>query len=805
MRIVSFVTDRVKIFTGKKHSFTMESGAFKFKFASGLASPLALMMVIILAFFAIGAWSLRPSLLAAEGSEKAKSTSKSAVSESHRLVATYYSVTNNMQATLMLSNQGPGTIPVRISLFDKVGAPKNLPPITLSGHEVRAFGLRQYIQPGSGFDEGSLQVEYEGKFLELGGVVNMVDAEQSLSFDEELTEPAKAFASTRLEGVYWLPNNNAEIKLALSNTSNSPLLVAIATLGEGQGGSAATITLAPRETRVLGSERSHGDRDLKFPGTAGGISIKHSGRPGDLVAFGHVRETEKGFSNVIDFVDPQKAKSARLDGAGLRFGKVAGQPLSQAAVVRNISFAPVTVAGRIPYTTVDGSQNVTSLQTLKLAPGEVKKLNLNIQSSTEVAAAGLELISSGQPGSIIAAALSHSANRNHVFRVPMRDATMQASSTGHYPWSIDESSATVVYIKNASDGPKEFTIYVGFAGGDYALGVKTIPAGQTLVYDVRQLRDSQKPDSKGLVIPLNVQRGQVHWSVRGAEIRALIGRAEQANLTTGVSMTSACGVCCPDSFQYAWLTPGSASGIVGSTTQFLAFRQDRDCYQFIREYQWAYPLGWSCDNTSVATVNTSGFATAVGVGDTWIRNIYDAEQYVENVEDCIVVPVGANAAASCTVSAFVPHHLKILTDTVDYPNCPGTIRRSLRFQVVDVNSDPYPGQCLGCLKTKEKFTNFVNNTCSSDNPSASGCSETTGTDGRFPDTLSVTVCSGAATCGFSMTQEYQWCPPTGSPVTLGKSQTVVRRNEVIVAGNSTMSETNLAGKFLYPSGMVQDK
>lgn len=68
----------------------------------------------------------------------------------------------------------------------------------------------------------------------------------------------------------------------------------------------------------------------------------------------------------------------------------------------------------------------------------------------------------------------------------------------------------------------------------------------------------------------------------------------------------------------------------------------------------------------------------------------------------------------------------------------------------------------------------------------------------------MTTCSGSANCGFSMTQEIQWCPPTGDPITVGKSETTVHKDEIIVAGNSTNSSTNLAGKFLYADGTVKN-
>ncbi|MBI1761598.1 MAG: hypothetical protein HYR56_09205, partial [Acidobacteria bacterium] len=72
------------------------------------------------------------------------------------------------------------------------------------------------------------------------------------------------------------------------------------------------------------------------------------------------------------------------------------------------------------------------------APGEVRKLELTpviarLSRHAAVAAAGLEFTYAGEPGSLIAAALSLSNDRNQVFRVPMRDAAVQSSSTGEYP------------------------------------------------------------------------------------------------------------------------------------------------------------------------------------------------------------------------------------------------------------------------------------------------------------------------------------------------------------------------------------
>lgn len=532
----------------------------------------------------------------------------------HKLVASYYSVRENLKATLMLSNQGPTQLPVRVHLFSPNGAQFELPVITLTGNEVRAIDLRQSINAGSSFEDGSVEVDYEGRTLELGGLVVLMNSAQSLVFEEELSEPAKGFASTRLEGLWWRPTGSTEVRLALSNNTSAAVAVTVRTREEGQGDSAArTITLAAHETRVQSTEDHNGNNELDLHGTVGGISISYAGTPGAVVAHGLIQEPAKGFSNVIDFADPQKAKLTRLDGGGLRFGTVAGKSLSQVAVLRNISNAPTTVSGRIPYTLSNGNKATATIPTYQLAPGEVKKVNLPaISSANQSTEAGLEFNYTGNPGSVIASALSLSSDRNQVFRVPMRDASVQASSTGTYPWSINDSSSTYIYIKNASDSVKSFTFKVSFQGGGYTLGLKSAQAGQTLAFNLRDLRDQQKKDGNGKVIPLNITHGQVHWSVQGAETRPLIGRAETADFINGTSTTSACFVYCPDSIDYPVINPDTFMGAPNTTKQFRGFRQDVDCYGSPSSL---YECGgiWQSENTTVATIN-DGLANMLAAG-----------------------------------------------------------------------------------------------------------------------------------------------------------------------------------------------
>lgn len=547
----------------------------------------------------------------------------------HTLGATYYSLEEGLRAILMLSNQGPNLMPVQVSLFNATGERLDLEPVTLNANEMRSFDLRSYLSAKSGFERGSLQVKYVGKNLELGGVITLMNTERSLIFDEELIDLATAFKSSRLEGVWWLPSTNAEMRLVLSNTTDALLSVSVsAETTAPKQKMPVDVALGAHETRVLSLDDIAGKTARKLP-TVGGISINHSGVKGGLLARAMVEEPATGYSDVIEFSDPGRAKTSKLNGAGLRIGEVAGYNLTQAVVAHNIGDTSTALTGRIPYTRSDGKAGVVTLAAMRLAPGEVRELEiataLKRSGVTAVAAAGLELEYTGEPGSIVVSARSVSRNGTQVFRIPLGDAEL-SSSTGIYPWSLEGNSSPVVYIKNVVSTSREYTMSLAFEGGEYVFGIKTLAAGQTAALDLRALRDHQVPDINGKTIPLYVTAGKAHWSMRGQLQHSFVGRLEQVDLVEGISFTAACGVCCPSSFSNAFIDPSSVIGAVGGSTQFTIRERDVDCFGNPSSY---YPVNafWFSTNTSVATVNSSGGAAAVGVGTAFIKGTITTTVY----------------------------------------------------------------------------------------------------------------------------------------------------------------------------------
>ena len=564
------------------------------------------------------------SSFAAPASSPALPAGQPVSGDRHVLAASYYSVAGNTSATLTLNNKGPEPKEVRLSLFSLGGERFDPHPLTVGANSHRVIDLGEYATAGTPFEEGSLQVTYHGKKLEMGVQVKLADAARSLIFDEQLVEPAYKFASSRLEGVWWLPSPRCDVRLVLSNTTGEPLAVSAVVDGFAPPPRRGPLdlTLSPHETRVLNVPRDFaGGRTLR---EAGGISVEHAGQPGALLARALIGEAATGYSAVVEFVDPRTAKSSELHGAGLRLGEAGGEPLQPVIVARNTGHTAAVLRGRVPYTAKDGGTGVVPLQESRLAPGETKTVSVAALGSgrlPDVAAAGLEFEHTGEPGSVVVSALSTSRDRNQVFRVPLTDPEGIPSGTGGYPWRVEGESSTFVYIKNVTDQAQEYKLQLDFPGGVYGLGLKTVEAGQTVALDVRALRDGQVPDAQGRVIPPDASAGQVHWSVRGERTKAFIGRAEQADIASAASSTYACYNCCPDSFFTGWVAPGSLSGFAGDTTQFIAFEQDMTCYGSPTDTYQAFANFTSLDPAACTSTGT-GLATAQGPGQTTIRGSF---------------------------------------------------------------------------------------------------------------------------------------------------------------------------------------
>src|SRR5262245_42499391 len=329
------------------------------RFSLGLSISGALAFLLIISSLPYASAGARMSNTAAPGStvlpsqENKTAAAEPADAAPHTLAASYYSLRDKLSATLMLNNKSPRPMNAHVTLFSSEGERLQLPPIAVAGVSDRVVDLREYVAPESTFEQGNLQLIYYGKPLQMGAQVRLLNAGQSLMFDEQLTYPATA-ASLRLENVWWLPSEECEINLVLSNVTDEQISIAVRPDAQ-QPKDERQITLKPHATTVVDLRDWLGDPKGRMRQTVGGVSVEHSGPKGGLMGRVFIQNAATGFSAASELVDPGKAKSPKLHGAGLRVSDVGGEELTPIVVARNITGAPTVVSGRLPYTKSDGS------------------------------------------------------------------------------------------------------------------------------------------------------------------------------------------------------------------------------------------------------------------------------------------------------------------------------------------------------------------------------------------------------------------------------------------------------------------
>jgi len=570
-----------------------------------------------------------------------------------RMIGAYYTTEDNFKSTLILNNKGPHQIVVTPILHGKSGETYKAPPVSVGGESSFEVDLNAIAESaGSKFRAGGIEFTYTGRLLEMGGGLRIVNAEKSLIFDEQFLEPGMKFSSPQLEAVFAIPVENTRVSVIVSNTTSQPLLI------KGEAVFAGHNTphpipgvLKPYETQVV--NLPVGQIKEVLPGA---VSLNHNGEKGALMAMIHVQNSDKGYSESVNFHDPAQGKTNQWHGAGLRLGSVNNDVLRSVIAVRNIGKDTTTVAASVPYSLQNGKMGKVALPQLSLAPGEIKLFDASNSQlrQKEIATAGLEIEYKGSPGSVIASASSVSQSGNQVFALPLKDPQGGMSSTGGYPWFINGSSSTVVFIKNTTSEPQQFHLDVVYQGGRWGSNLKTLAPSQTMVFDIRKIRDAQEKGSEGNVIPSDVTVGHITWTLRGNRNKVLIGRAQTVDHVNGLVSTYECQCHCIGSFNTSRLSPGSVSGFPGDVAQFRAEERDSDCY--------GNPMSWydvpvdmvtfRSENSSVATIDSSGAGTAVAEGTTNLHASWEIQYLsLDGGDACVPRHDTTDCSASCVVQA----------------------------------------------------------------------------------------------------------------------------------------------------------
>ena len=607
--------------------------------------------------------------------------------ESQTLLGSYYSFKNDLTSVLMLNNKGAMSLQVSPVFYSLDGAAFQIPPLAVNAASYREIEVSQLLANApQKFREGNLQIAYDGGNYQLGSQIKIIDPEHSLIWEEQHFTAAAKYISAKLEGVWWLPSINCETKFIITNTTASSVTATVKVDGTLPPQILpAVIELNPHQTRVLDVIKDLVGIPIGAMNKTGGVSISHTGAAGAVMARMLISKPDKGFSSTMNCIDPQMTASSRWHGAGLRIGKIGNYQMEQVLAVRNASDTASHVKGKFYYTQDDGAVAAVNIPRNTLAARSSKTIDLqNLIEAANLPAnikyGGIEIEYDTAPGSVVVSSLSHSKNENLVFQVPIYDPAKTASSAGGYPWKTDGDYTTLAYAKNDSDETQKFVLSLMFEGGGYSLGINEIKPHQTLMVDFKVLRDSQTPDPMGRIIPLDVNRGQIGWTVKGEANHLVNGRSEQFSLAEGLTSTYDCRNCCPNSFFAGHISPFSATEYIGTGRYFGAFEETINCYGEISMGYYITPF-WQSDNTSVATINAFGYAEAVGVGNTLIQADWTADEWSEQ-------PFNADECQYNTVPVFVEAPEEIPGPTVSISPLQAVGKDQTEILVIEVANNP---------------------------------------------------------------------------------------------------------------------
>jgi hypothetical protein len=650
--------------------------------------------------------------------------------------------------SLVLLNRDIIATDVTITFYSSEGKPYSAVARSLARKETRRIDIRQLLSAeASEAPPGGVKVEYYGPPMAVASHVTLGGFHGFGGMDVFLQENPE-FKSAGLDAIWWEPIG-ANSYLVLGNSSPDTIHVGISLGPDGS----RRVDLPPFATVVepIQDENEEASAD----GRILSAHVISSGVPGALRATGFSTDFSEHFFSVVYFVDPKLSTEPALYANGLHFADA-----STRLLVKNVGGSPITVSGKVYPLDRLRSAKPVDLVSKALAVGEVGELPLPAQSEKlEGAAARLE--SSGGPASMIATFSSVEATHRVARSLSFADTSAYSALTGGYPWRIDGDYTSIVSITNIG---RSRAAVAGFIrpdiGKDYKIDTKYLEMGETAIFEMRQIRDQQVPDRKGIKLAKNVTTGQFDWSsILGDGSERLVGRADINSLSLGVNSPPTVTQCnCPLSAIDAFINPDLPFVTVGGQTTADTEVQYRDVCNGESSDDPFSALLWSFGIPNIISVTTGVYpATVKGLaaGDSTFTTDISLESWTFSPSNgCSSTRQSVKPSGTGTVQK--PTSLKV----VSYPILPLTsvgcvatdygMAIAITYQVLDQNGSPLQSSSM---EPQEELLNQVFN--GSDpispypnwvdiyNPNWPGSTKYTTSAGQFLDAPFVTCATEA--------------------------------------------------------------
>jgi hypothetical protein len=499
------------------------------------------------------------------------------------------------EGEIALNNRSPQPTEVTLVFHSRNGNPSDPIAVALKPAEIKHIDLDDLL-PGNlkhQSELGGLFVQYTGQWNQVAAQLTLVSEHRKGSMDENL-RPDTDFLSGVQDAVwYWPANGDATV--ALGNTTDTDLSVFL----EAPGQRRRELNLRPHETEIVRLHRED-DRNADLDARAFSVSLETSAPPGALRAVGYVTFS-KGYARTIRFYDRATVRQPDLFAANLSTENSEIQ-----IALKNIGDKPIAATPRfIPVG--PGAGTPFELPVVSLSPGEAKIVDS--KPLQELAAqnpaysrVGVHIRNSGEKGTLIGSLASLNFQQDVSYEIPLRDSGSIRNSGGSYPIRLDDDYSTFVTLMNVSNDPVQFTGIIRHKSGDYVFKPQKLAPGESVVFDIKDLRDRQVPDPNRKTLPKDFQRGQFNWSMHlGGDVPRMIGRSQIVSPSRGISASYSCPVCCPDSGPHFIFNPWTLLMIPGGFQLFATMDQSISCYGGITPWPSSRPL--TSANPTVADSN----------------------------------------------------------------------------------------------------------------------------------------------------------------------------------------------------------
>jgi hypothetical protein len=415
----------------------------------------------------------------------------------------YFTLLDGMSSTLTLQDVTSTPTKVTVTIFNAEGRAHDLDPITLDPHSFKEIQLADVARQG--FESGNVEVMFNGTMMQVTCQVSVFSLKNRVSF-ESREQDMMDFESASLAGILSLPKG-ADGFLAVTNVAKNRVTFQLTA-----GWLKKTFALFPRETQLikLNEDESLSETTL--------VKLQHNGLPGDLITTGYVLNLKDGYSSGFAMLDPGINRSRTLAGAHFR----AGQPdpsegfpedsrFRSPLLLANVSANPVVAHVSVDYTVrekvqmtpinpndADASEdkfNTIAVKTLTIAPGDVQRVELSdaLGGVGQIAEAGVDIAYDAAPGSVIGQLTSVDQSGDYAFEVPVKDPdAMNEMMESIYPWTLENGTATVLHLKNTTNGTVKAAVLIRFAGGTYQPDGFELQPYQTIALDIQKLKDSSR-------------------------------------------------------------------------------------------------------------------------------------------------------------------------------------------------------------------------------------------------------------------------------------------------------------------------